>query len=82
MILTWSENCVLTSKTYRRAVDAQGGNPAVAGINNATSATFKITDTKLCVPVVILSAENDKKLSEQLKTGFKQSITWNKYRST
>ena len=33
------------------------------------------------VPVVTLSAENDKKLLEQLKTGFKRTIKWNKYRS-
>ena len=33
------------------------------------------------VPVVSLSAENDNKLLEQLKTGFKRTIKWNKYRS-
>ena len=33
------------------------------------------------VPVVTLSAENDNKLLEQLKTGFKRTIKWNKYRS-
>ena len=36
---------------------------------------------KLYVPVVTLPAENDNKLSEQLKTGFKRTIKWNKYRS-
>ena len=33
------------------------------------------------VSVVILSAENDNKLLEQSKTGFKRTIKWNKYRS-
>ena len=33
------------------------------------------------VPVVTLSAENDNKFLEQLKTGFKRTIKWNKYRS-
>ena len=33
------------------------------------------------VPVVTLSAENDNKLLEQLKAGFKRTIKWNKYRS-
>ena len=75
LILTWSENCVLTSKATRDA------DPAVAAINNPTNATFKITDTKLYVPVVTLSTENDKKLLEQLRTGFKRTIKWNKYRS-
>ena len=42
---------------------------------------FTITDTKLYVPDVILSIENDKKLLEQLKSGFKRTVKWNKYRS-
>ena len=46
-----------------------------------TGETFKINNTKLYVTVVTLSAENDNKLFEQLKTGFKTAITWNKYRS-
>ena len=45
LILTWSENCVLTSKATRDAVPAQGGNPAAAAVDNPTNATFKITDT-------------------------------------
>ena len=40
-----------------------------------------MTDTKLYVPVVTLSKENDRKLLEQLKSGFKRIIKWNKYRS-
>ena len=43
--------------------------------------TFQIADTKLYVPVVTLSKENDRKLLGQLKTGFKKSIKWNKYKS-
>ena len=58
LILTWSKNCVLSVMTTR---DAEGDNPA-------------IVDTKLYVPVVTLSKENDIKLSEQLKTGFKRTI--------
>ena len=33
------------------------------------------------VPVVTLSKENDIKLLEQLKSGFKRTIKWNKYKS-
>ena len=50
-------------------------------IDNPTCATFKITDTKLHVRVVTLSTENDNKHLEQLRTGFKRTIKWNKYRS-
>ena len=79
LILTWSKNCVLTSNA---TIDANpDADPAAAAINNPTNATFKITDTKLYVPVVTLSTENDKKLLEQLRTGFKRTIKWNKYRS-
>ena len=33
------------------------------------------------LPLVTLSAQDDNKLLEQLKTGFKRTIKWNKYRS-
>ena len=56
-------------------------DPAVAAIDNRTNATFKIADTKLYVPVVTLSIENDKRLLGQLKTGFNRTIKWSKYRS-
>ena len=46
-----------------------------------TKIEFQITDTKLYVPVVTLSKENDIKLLEQLKSGFEKTIKWNKYRS-
>ena len=40
-----------------------------------------MTDLKLSAPVVTLSKENDIKFLEQLKTRFKRTIKWNKYRS-
>ena len=33
------------------------------------------------ISVFTLSKENDKKLLEQLKSGFKRTVKWNKYRS-
>ena len=79
LILTWSEKCVITSKATRDA--DPDADPAVAAIDNPTNETFKITDTKLYVPVVTLSTEDDNELLEQLKLGFKRTIRWNKYRS-
>ena len=64
LTLTWTENCVLTSKAKRNA--ALGVN----AINNPTGATFKIKNTQLYVPVVTISVEDDNKPLEQLKTGF------------
>ena len=41
--------------------------------------TFEITETKLYVPVVTLSTQDNAKLLPQLKSGFKRKISWNKY---
>ena len=59
LILTWSKNCVLADMTVDEDAD-----PVIA---TPSGAKFKITDTKLYVPVVTLSKENDTKLLEQLK---------------
>ena len=82
---TWSENCVLTDITTQaaREVNTYADPPVGARekIDAPTNATFKTTGTKLYVPVVTLSTENDKRLLEQLRTGFTRTIKWNKYRS-
>ena len=41
--------------------------------------TFEITETKLYVPVVTLSTQDNAKFLPQLKSGFKRTINWNKY---
>ena len=45
------------------------------------NATFAITDTKLYVPVVTLSTQENTNFLQQLKSGFKRVINWNKYLS-
>ena len=42
---------------------------------------FAISDTKLYVPVVTLSVQDNEKLLQQLKTGLNRTINWNKYQS-
>ena len=74
LILTWFREGLTTS--IERIVITNTRRDT-----SPTNATFQITDTKLYVPVVTLSKENDIKLLEQLKTGFKRTIKWNKYRS-
>ena len=49
--------------------------------NSNGAGTFAITDTKLYVPVVTLSTQENTKLLQQLKSGFKRVINWNKYLS-
>ena len=64
------DKCVLTTA-------ATGANPNVTG---ADSATFKVADAKLYVPVVTLSEEGSAKLAKQLDEGFKIPVYWNKYK--
>ena len=50
-------------------------------IIQTTEATFQIHNVKLYVLVVMLSINNNIKLLENIKQGFKRTISWNKYRS-
>ena len=59
LVLTWSEDCLISSET------------------RATK--FKITVTKLYVPVITLSIQDNAKLLQHLKPCFKRKINWNKY---
>ena len=63
-ILTWSARCFII-------------DDPIAG----REPTFTITDTKLklYVPVVTLSTQDNGKLLQQLKSGCKRTIKWNKY---
>ena len=49
--------------------------------NNITEANFVITSTKLYVPVVTFSINDNIKFLENIKQEFKQTISWNKYGS-
>ena len=51
-------------------------------ITNSTGPEkFAITETRRYVPFVTLSTEDNSKLLQQLKSGFKRAINWNKYES-
>ena len=41
--------------------------------------TSTITETSLYVPIVALSIQDNAKLLPQLKSGFRRTISWNKY---
>ena len=40
-----------------------------------------MTSAKLYVPIATLSTQDNAKLLQQLKLGFKRTISWNKYQS-
>ena len=48
---------------------------------DAGDAVFIISDTKLFVPVVTLSKEDNKDFIEQQNKGYQRSIYWNKYKT-
>ena len=47
--------------------------------NSFGEGKVEITKTKLYVPVVTFSTQDNSKLLQQLKSSFKRTIKWNKY---
>ena len=66
--LNCNNNCVI----YGADANADG---------NDRETTFKITSTKLYVPIVALSTKDNVKLTKQLNEVFKSSVYWNEYKS-
>ena len=62
---TWKKECVLS-------------NQAAAA---AAAAVYIINDTKMYVPVVTLSKEDNKDFIKQQNKGFQRSIYWNEYKT-
>ena len=55
-------------------------NPNYVLSNLVGNSTLTITDARLCISIVTLSAENNAKVSKLLSEGFKRSVYWNKYK--
>ena len=49
--------------------------------NSVRGITFTIIHAKLYTPIVNLTTKDNSKLLQQLKSGFKRMINWNKYQS-
>ena len=56
-----------------------GDNPVEA--TTTTSSTFQINKAILYVPVDTLSINHNIKFLENIKQGFRRTVSWNKYRS-
>ena len=50
-------------------------------ISDNDDATFKLTNTKLYVPIVTLSTEDNVTLTRQLNEGYERSFYWNQYKT-
>ena len=71
-LINYEINLILTWST----------NCVIVSTNVANqNTTFKITDTKLYVPVVTLSTQDNYKLLQQSKSGFNRVFNWDKYLS-
>ena len=82
--MSWSKECVISEiSIITRVPPNPDPNPAVQEepVIQTTNATIKINNAKIYVPVVTLSINNNIKVLENIKQGFKRAISWNKYRS-
>ena len=71
-LINWEANLILT----------WSANCAIIYTNVANqNPTFAIAETKLYVPIVTSSIQDNTKLLQQLKSGLKKTIDWNKYLS-
>ena len=79
--LSCSRYCVISeiSRTSRAVPNTNPVRYELATTTNST--TFQINNAKLYVPVVTLSVNDNIKFLENIKQGFKRTISWNKYRS-
>ena len=77
LVLTWAKSCAVADMIVRTA----GNSNNLPAVVAPTGLKFQITDTKSYVSVITLSTENDKIFLESLKSGFKRTKKWNKYRS-
>ena len=56
-------------------------NCVIVAANEAQARKFSIADTKLYVLVVTLSTQDNAKLLQQLRSGYKRTTNWNKYQT-
>ena len=72
--LKWTKNCIISEISRTPAVLS---NPAVSTVEatQTTGATFQINNAKLCVPDVTLSINDNINFLENIKQGFKRTIS-------
>ena len=75
--LSCSKNCIITEISRTLNIHP---NPPILSLRT-TGVIFQMTNAKLYVPVVIFFINNNIKILENIKQGFKITIFWNKYRS-
>ena len=79
--LSWSRYCIITeiSRTFNAVPNTDPVRYQVTSETN--SATFQINNAILYIPVVNLTINDNIKFLENIKQGFKRTISWSRYRS-
>ena len=79
--MSWSKECII-SEIYRttKVLANSNANPPNPLIQTTatTGTTFQVNNAKIHVSVVMLSINDHIKFLENLKQGFKRTISWNK----
>ena len=78
-----SRYCVMSKISRKPAVsDDPNANPPVREMApiQTTAATFQINNANFYVPIVTLPINDNIKFLENIKQGFKKTISWNKYK--
>ena len=73
--LNWTKTCVVYGSDAYDADKSNNNNN-----NNNRETTFKITATKLYVPIVTLSTKDNVKSTKQLNKEFKRPVYCNEYK--
>ena len=77
--LTWSKDWMISEISRIAAVAANPPDPVRAAVET-TRTTFQTNSTKLYAHVASLSINDNIKVLENLKQGFKRTVSWDKYR--
>ena len=79
--MSWLRYCVITeiSRTFNAVPNTDPVQYQVTSETN--SETFQINNAKLYIPVVNLIINDNIKFLENIKQGFRRTISWNRYRS-
>ena len=85
--LSRSKNCIISeiSRTAAVADNPNANPPVLAMVATKNSATFQTNNAKRYTPVVTLSINDNIKFLENIKEGFRRTVTdnkiWNKNRT-
>ena len=78
---SWSRNCIISEISRTPEIAANlAANPPIAHVTASLTieATFEINKAKFYAPVVTLSINDNIKFAENIKQGFKRTMSWNK----